>query len=71
MGEGPELDTLKAAMCPKFSGQLAALIQGNWNILGQIAELVVFKVGPHAGALDVLAALYFPSTTCSGGSSEC
>ena len=34
----PELDALKAAICPKFSGQLAALIQG--NIPGPIAELV-------------------------------
>jgi len=45
-------------MCPKFSGQLAALIQG--NIPAPLAELVVFKVGVHAGALDVLAALYSP-----------
>ena len=58
LSEGPELDALKAVICPKFSGQLAALIQG--NIPGPIAELVVFKVGVHAGALDVLAALYSP-----------
>ena len=56
--EGPELDALKAVMCPKFSGQLAALIQG--NIPAPLAELVVFKVGVHAGALDILAALYSP-----------
>ncbi len=53
VSEGPELDALKAVMCPKFSGQLAALIQG--NIPACLAELVVFKVGIHAGALDVLA----------------
>jgi hypothetical protein len=33
------------------SGQLAALIQG--NIPAPLAELVVFKVGVHAGALDI------------------
>ena len=58
LSEGPELDALKAVICPKFSGQLAALIQG--NIPALLAELVVFKVGVHAGALDVLAALYSP-----------
>jgi hypothetical protein len=56
--EGPELAALKAVMCPKFSGQLAALIQG--NIPAPLAELVVFKVGVHTGALDILAALYSP-----------
>ena len=44
--------------------QLAALCpnprEPSLNLPDAIAELVVFKVGPHAGALDILAALYAP-----------
>ena len=58
VGEGPALDALKAGMCAQFSWQLSALILG--NLPAAIAELVVFKVGPHVGALDILAALYTP-----------
>ena len=58
VGEGPALDALKAGMCAQFSWQLSALILG--NLPDAIAELVVFKVGPHAGALDIPAALYAP-----------
>ena len=44
--EGPELDALKAVMCPKFSGQLAALIQG--NIPAPLAELVLVFMLEHS-----------------------
>ena len=58
VGEGPALDALKAGMCAQFSWQFSALIRG--TLPAAIAELVVFKVGPHAGALGILAALYAP-----------